>query len=184
MPNLKGIKTFIADIEARDPQGRTITQQDFADVLQSLSKVAGTMSLSTTVSGTQLVAGWNRLDMWDKSKDTQGVKDGLSDPTDPGGYYTINSAAQGDYTCCASIRFSADISGVYRMRIAQIDGTSTFASSSDEDAINATAGDTVQLVIASALIKNVVDGDRLQVEFRGPNGATVTGYYGHFGVQR
>ena len=180
--NLKSIAELQAEVETAGFRG--IDSQVLLDTLQSLSKVAGTMVLNDPLVSAPLVGSWNRFDAWELSFDSQGVVSGLSDPTDPGGYYSINAQAGGDYTCQASLRFSSDLDGVYEIRIAKRDAGGVASDIQYQDAIAAVAGETVQLNIASGLIKDVVNGDRLQLEIRGAVGAVITSYYGQFGVQR
>ena len=180
--NLRAIADIQAEVETAGFRG--INAQTLLDTLQSLVKVAGTMSLDDPISTPPIGAGWNRVDIWDQSRDTQGVKDGLDDPDDPGGWYRINRVASGDYSCNANLRFTTDLEGLYQMRIARVDENGDPLTSSDQDVVDAPAGVTVQLTIVSALIKNVDNGNKLQVEVKGPNGAVITGLYGQFGVQR
>ena len=180
--NLKSISELQAEVESAGYRG--ISAQTLLDTLQSLAKVAGTMVLNDPLPQAALSQGWNRVDGWSLSFDTQGVKSGLDDPTDPGGYYSINVNAGGDYTCSAMLRFVSDIDGLYELRIAKRDSGGSASYIQYQDAINVVAGDTAQLNIASGLIKGVSNDDRLQLEIKGPNGAVVTAVYAQFGVQR
>ena len=180
--NLKAIADLQGEIESAGLRG--IGKQALLDTLQSLAKVAGTMSLDAPSIAEPLSAGWNRVDIWNRSRDTQGVKDGLDSPQDPGGWYKINRAASGDYSCNASIRFTTDTDGLYQMRISKVLGNGDPGGNSDFDAVDTVAGITTQLTIVSSLLKNVDNDDRLQVEVKGPNGAVITALFGQFGVSR
>jgi hypothetical protein len=188
MASLRDIKEFITDIEGRDPEGRTLTQGDIADILQSLAKVGGVMSFRNQTPTVQPVsAGWFRLDAFDNSNDTQGVQDGIGAATDPGGYFTVKNNADGDYTCTAMIRFISDTDGFYELRVSSaslVEGAYVTQQSPFHDGMDVVAGETNVLVIASALIKNVARTDRLFLEMRGPNPANATALFAQFGVQR
>jgi hypothetical protein len=179
MASLRDINTFIADIEARDPEGRSITQEDFADVLQSLAKVGGVMSYDGGVGTVPIGAGWNRVDIFDNSFDTQGVLSGIADGGDPGGYYVVRDVGAGDYTCSAMLRFTADSPGLYEMRISNSSAFSTFS-----DGVTVVGGEEVVLTITGAMLLGAVADDHLQVEMRGPNPAVATPAFAQFGVQR
>lgn len=184
MATLREINAFITDIESRPPEGRSITQEDFADVLQSLAKVSGAMALSTPTPLTALAAGWNRVDAFDVSRDTQGVQDGINDLTDPGGWFQIKNQGGGDYTCSGMLRFASDTAGTFEMRVSQVDELGNETTTPFQDAVVVAVGETAQLNIASALVRGVVTGQRLQLSVKGPNGAIATVIYGQFGVQR
>ena len=175
--NLRDIKELEAEIEAAGLRG--ITKQQILDALKSQSKVGGAMSINAGDTGFTLAGGWNRIDTWNRSIDTQGVQDGLADETDAGGWYRIRNAAAGDYTCSAAIRFTGSLAGEYEIRIGHAGGTTPY-----HDAVTIEAGVEAQLAIAAAVIKDVARGERLQLEMRGPNGSTVTISYGQFGVWR
>jgi len=178
---LRDIKELSAAIEAAGLRG--IGKQEILDALQSQIKVGGCFSIRDGVAPIVIAAGWNRIDTWERSIDTQGVRDGLADPTDPGGWYRISNAAAGDYTISATIRFTADVAGDYTIRAAIDDGT-TVNNTVYHDAVTVEAGGTGHLAIAAAVLKDVSRNERLQLEIKGPNGASVTIQYGQFGIQR
>ena len=181
--NLKAIAALQAEIEAAGPRG--ITKQEILDTLQSLAKVGGTLSIKDGTDTYLIAAGWNRIDVWSAARDTQGVKDGLDDPTDPGGWYEIKPAAAGDYTVNASVRFTTDTDGEYSIRVGIKDGvTGELSSAPYQDAVTTVAGITTQLSISVGIVKGLGKNDRIYLEMRGENGAVVTPVYGQFGIVR
>lgn len=184
--NLKAIKDLIAHIESLGRQA--MSKQDILDILVSHAKVAGTLSLRTDQTQTTL-AGWNRLDVFDTARSTQGVFEGLGDVTDPGAWWQIRNAAAGDYTCSMSLRFTADTDGTYDFRIthATDDLVPTVYESEFspfQDSVTLVAGEVVHVAISSAIIKDLGAKERIQVEYRGPNGSVMTAHKGQFGIQR
>jgi hypothetical protein len=183
--NLKAIAALQAEIEAEGFRG--ISKQELLDTLQSLAKVGGTQSLKQElgVASAPLTAGFNRIDVWETSRDTQGVQEGLDDPTDPGGWYEIKPAASGDYTVNSSLRFTVDIEGLYTLRVGVQDGvTGDKGGASYQDAAVVPVGVTAQLSISGGIVKGLGKNDRIYMEMKGENGAIVTAYYGQFGIVR
>ena len=84
--NLRDIKELEAEIEAAGLRG--ITKQQILDSLRSQAKVAASLSLRNDATQTT-VAGWNRLDLFDTARSTQGIFDGLTDETDPGAWVQV-----------------------------------------------------------------------------------------------
>jgi hypothetical protein len=187
MATLREIQAFITDIESRDPEGRSITQEDFANVLQSLAKVGGAMAYEGAPSPVVIGAGWNRLDVFANSFDTQGLLSGITDIGDPGGWYEVRNQGAGDYTVSAMVRFTADTAGLYELRAtkATFDGANWISDFSVyQDAVTVVGGEEVVLQIAAAIIENAVTGDRLQMEVRGPNPAIASPVRAQWGAQR
>lgn len=189
MASLRDVKEFILDIESRDPEGRTVVPQDLADMLQSLAKVGGCMSFNEGAAVQVKTGNWTRIDGWQRSIDTQGVKDGLDDLVDPGGWYKINNAAAGDYTISCALRFTVDKDGDYEIRVATAnDGAvpETFDSFNTpyHDRVTLLAGEQGSLNISGAIVKDIARGERIQIEFKAPNNAGITPTFGTFGVQR
>jgi len=190
MASLKDMKEFIADLESRDPEGRTITHVDIADLGQSLAKVGGCMSFNEASAVQVTNPLWNRIDGWERSIDTQGVQDGL-DEVPPEGWYKVNRPAAGDYTVSCALRFTVDTDGDYEIRIAVADDQAvpdTWESSNTpyHDQTSLLAGQEGTLNISGAVIKGVSEDfvQRLQIEYRGPNGSEITPVFGTFSVQR
>lgn len=179
---LRDIRELEAEIEAAGLRG--ITKQQILDALKSQAKVGGCMSINGGTTPITIAGGWNRIDTWDRSIDTHGVKDGLTDATDPGGWYRISNAASGDYTVTGSIRFTATSAGTYEMRVAIVQEDLIVKTTPYRDAVTITAGGGGVLSIAGGVIKDVARKERLQLEIKGPNGSQVTIAYGQFGVQR
>jgi hypothetical protein len=172
--NLNNIPAIQARVEA---QGfRETTKQELLDTLQSEDKVGGCFSSSAATTPMTLLAGWNRIDVWERSIDTQGLTDGLTDPTDPGGWYEIDTATEGSYTMGAKLRFSGDTAGDYNI---QIGGASVY-----RDAVTLGVGEQGLLLLTNCIVNSVPAGTRIQLEMSGPNGAVVTITYGQFGMVR
>jgi hypothetical protein len=180
--NLRDIKEIEAEIEAAGLRG--ITKQQILDTLRSQAKVGGTLSVKDGDTPLTIAGGWNRIDVWTRSIDTQGIKDGLTDETDAGGWYRVSNAAAGDYTCSASVRFTVDTDGDYDFRIAIVDDQGAVSTTPYQDSASVLAGGVGHVAIAGAVLKNVGRNERLQLEVRGPNGSQVTITYAQFGVQR
>jgi len=182
---LRVIAELEADIEARGLRG--VTKQDLLDILKSQAKVAGTLNINKATSpDTDIVIlpGWNRIDVWEASRDTQGVQDGLND-TPAKGRFKIKNNADGDYTVSATLRFTVDTAGLYEIRVEKVEADEiTTSDTLWQDAATLEVGEQGHLAIASALIKNVLKNEYLQLSIKGPNGSTVTINYGQFGVQR
>ncbi len=181
--NLKSVSDLKAAIAASGPRG--ITKQDLEDILQSLDKVGGTLSLKGGETPLLLNAGWNRLDVFTASRDTQGVRDGLADELDPGSWFDIRPIAAGDYTLSANLRFTADLAGTYQVRVgirSGVDGTTSSATYQDAETLE--AGEKAQFILSSVLVKDLGKGDRIYLEMKGTNGASVTATNGQFGVAR
>lgn len=184
--NLRDIKELEAEIEAAGLRG--ITKQQILDSLRSQAKVAASLSLRDDATQTT-VAGWNRLDLFDTARSTQGIFDGLTDETDPGAWVQVRNAAAGDYTCDMALRFTADTNGTYEFRITYatdtaVPGTYVGQFSPYRDAVTVVAGEVAHVAIAAALLKDVARNERLQVEYKGPNNSVITGHKGQFGAQR
>lgn len=184
--NLRDVREIEAEIEAAGLRG--ITKQQILDTLRSQAKVAASLSLREDATQTT-VAGWNRLDLFNTARSTQGVFDGVEDATDPGAWVQVRNAAAGDYTCDCSLRFSADTDGTYDFRITYASDEAvpdTYESqfSPCMDSVTVVAGEVAHVAIIAALLKDVARDERLQVEYRGPNGSVITGHVGQFGVQR
>ena len=184
--NLEAIKDLEARIDSAGSRG--ITKQDILDVLVSQAKVAGTLFLRDEATQTT-VGGWNRLDVFDLAQSTQGIFDGRSDEADAGSYWTVRNAAAGDYTCNLNLRFSTDTDGEYTFRLTTAidelgDGVYVNQGSPYQDELIAVAGETSVASIVDALLKDVGRLDRIQVEFKGPNGSVITAHKGQFGVGR
>lgn len=188
--NLREIKDIEAEVEAAGLRG--ITKQQILDALRSQAKVGGAMSINGGTTPMTIAAGWNRIDAWERSIDTQGVADGLAYVTDPGGWYRVSNAAAGDYTCSAAIRALVSDAGDYEIRLATVDDQDPAVKSTTpyHDKVTASADQVIHLSIAAAVIKDMGVADNgvrkryLQLEIKGPNGADVTIQYGQFGVWR
>lgn len=184
--NLEAIKDLEARLGAAGQRG--ITKQDILDILVSQAKVAGAFSVRSDVPQTT-VGGWNRLDVFDAARSTQGVADGLGDATDAGSWWKVRNAAAGDYTCDMSLRFSADTDGKYDFRLTHATDAlvpNVFVSefSPFQDSVTVVAGEVAHVAISSALLKDIARLERIQVEYRGPNGSIITAHFGQFGVAR
>lgn len=182
--NLRDIKELEAEVEARPKRG--ITKQDLLDLLQSQAKVAGTLLINGGAAPDQqltIAAGWNRIDVWERSIDTQGVRDGLTDETDPGGWFRISNAAAGDYSMTGRLRAVVSDAGDYEIRAAHFDGVDV-QNTPFHDKVTAVADEEITLAFDTGIEKDVARDERLQMEIRGPNGATVTILYGQFAVWR
>lgn len=184
---LRDIRELEAEIEAAGLRG--ITKQQILDSLRSQAKVAGVLSVRDGVTAQTTVAGWNRLDLFDTSRDTQGVAEGLTDPTDPGGWYFVRNAAKGDFTCSLFARVTSDTDGDYDFRIttandSAVPDTWESAFSPVIDTVALVAGVEGTVNIAASMMKDVQAQERIQVEFRGPNNSQVTVSTAQFGIQR
>ena len=180
--NLRDIKEIESEIEAAGLRG--ITKQQILDSLRSQAKVGGALSIKDGTTPFTIAGGWNRIDVWTRSVDTQGIKDGLADETDAGGWFRISNAAAGDYTCSASVRFTVDTDGDYDIRIAVVDDQGAVSTTPYLDSVSVVAGASSHMAIAGAVLKDIGRDERLQLEMRGPNGSQVTITNGQFGVQR
>jgi hypothetical protein len=165
--NLKVINAIIAEVEADGFRG--IDKQTLLDTLQSLSKVGGTMSFKDGGVPFICTGSWETITTWTSSRDTQGLSQDFV-----AGAYTCTAEGAGDYTVATGLRFQPDTDGVYQMRI----------STQYLDVLTAVAGTERQLLIPSGLLKNITELTPMFVEFKGPNGATVTPVFGQFGVVR
>ena len=172
--NLNNIPAIQARVEA---QGfRETTKQELLDTLQSEDKVGGCLSSSAATTTFILAPSWNRIDVWERSIDTQGLTDGLTDPTDPGGWFEIDEFTEGSYTMGAKLRFSGDTAGDYNI---QIGGASVY-----RDSVTLGAGEVGLLLLTNCIVNSVPAGTRIQLEMSGPNGAEVLITYGQFGMVR
>jgi hypothetical protein len=181
--NLRAIADLEAEITAEGFRG--ITKQQLLDTLQSLAKVGGTLSVKDNVTPFTVSAGFNRIDVFDTARDTQGVQDGLNDGVDPGSWFQIKANGAGDYTVNANVRFSADTAGTYALRVGIKDGiTDDESGATYRDGVTVPIGVTAQLVISGGIIKGLKTGDKLYLELMGENGANVTIFYGQFGIVR
>jgi len=182
---LQDIRELEALIESRGDYG--ITKQDILDLLKSQAKVGGVLFVNDGVAPDQefvIQPGWNRVDVWERGIDTQGLQDGLNDATDPGGWYHVKPAGAGDYSFSAALRLQVSEAGTYRMRVAHILEDATVNLTPFQDEVYVPEAGVVGLVVASGIEKNVERDERLQLELKGPNGATVLVRYGQFGVWR
>jgi len=191
MGDIKRLTTLEADIAGLDPVGRAYTPEMLADLIRSVDKTGGTLNINKGTSPDRdvtLAAGWNRIDVWETSRDTQGVQDGLAD-VPPAGRFQIKSNANvdasGDYSVSAHLRFTVDTDGLYEIRAEKVESDEiTITDTLWQDAVTMTAGTQEHVVIQDGLIKTVLGGEYLQLSIKGPNGAVVTINYGQFGVQR
>lgn len=188
--NLRDIREIETEIESVGLRG--ITKQQILDSLRSQAKCGGTMSIFDGVTPFIIAPGWNRVDVWKRSIDTQGVADGLNDATDPGGWYKITNAAAGDYTITCALRCHVTSAGAYEVRVAVVtdQDPAVILTTPYRDKVIAEENSVIHLAVAAGIVKDMgvnVEGVRkrlLQVEMRGPNGSTVTPLYGQFGVWR
>ena len=184
--NLRDINELEAEIESAGLRG--ITKQQILDSLRSQAKVSGSLCLRANVLQTT-AAGWNRLDVFDTARSTQGIFDGLDDVTDPGAWFQIRNAAAGDYICDFVLRFTAATAGKYDFRIthatdAVTPGVYVGEFSPYQDSVTLTAGQMAHVAISSALLKDVARNERIQIEYKGPNNSIITAHFGQFGAQR
>lgn len=166
----------------------SISDEQLRDILQSLAKVAGTLSVRDGTTQITTQGGWNRADFFDTSRDTQGLREGLLD--DPAGsYFTARTAGAGDYTLNLALRFQVDTAGDYEFRLTSAnddaeDGVYVSQFSPYSDQVTLEANEVGLVVITGALIKGIAGQNRLQPEYRGPNGSIVTGLFGQFSAHR
>ena len=180
---LRDIRELETEIEAAGLRG--ITKQQILDALKSQAKVGGCMSINGGTTPFTLSGGsWNRINVWERSVDTQGVQNGLVQPVDPGGYYKIRNVAGGDYTVGAYLRFTASLAATYEIRVAVIQEDLTVKSSPYHDAVTLTAGAMGILTLQNGIIKDVSRNERIQLEIKGVNNSQITITHGQFGVQR
>ncbi len=163
---------------------RGTRKQDLLDTLQGQAKIGGAFHLNGGAADFTIVNGWNRLDVWTAAVDTQGIKDGTADATDPGGWFGITNPGAGDYDFRASFRFSATLAGEYEIRVAYVESDGTINNTPFHDAFVLGAGGSGQLVIAAGVRKNLLKDERLQLEMRAPNGSVITPLFGAFGAFR
>lgn len=180
---LKEINSLEQTIEAAGYRG--VNAQMVLDLLRSLAKVGGTLNQkdgTSPVSDQTLASGWNPINIWEASRDTQGVKDMLDTAE---GAFLVKSNGGGDYTINAKVRFVADQAGTYDLRaeVVEIDGTST-RFTLYQDSVDIDAGGQGLLIIAGGLIKDCVKDEKLRLAMRGPNGAEVTFQFGQFNIER
>jgi hypothetical protein len=179
---LKPISTLQTELETAGNWG--ITKQALLDILQSLVKVGGSMSITAGTTPITLGANWKRIDTWERSIDTQGVVAGLNDATDPGGYYRVPPAGVGDYSISASVRATVSVAGDYELRLVTVlDGVTTVTPYRDKVAVPA-GSTTFHMMIGNGTVKNILPQTRMQLEIKGPNGAVVTITHGSWGVLR
>jgi len=182
---LRDIKDLQDELDAAGPRG--VTKQDLLDALQSQAKVGGSFSINAGAAPDEqltLAGGWNRIDCWQRSIDTQGVQDGLQDADGAKGRYRIANAAAGDYTVDAFLRFTPDTDGTYEIRFAVDDGAGNMTTSPYHDAVTTTAGTEALLIVNNGVIKGLGGNQYLQLEIRGPTGANLIISYGQWGCQR
>jgi len=174
-----------ADIEGRGK--RQITKQDLLDLIESLASVGGTLNTNGGSSPEQDIVGtgsWQRIDAWERSIDTKGVQDGLRDETDPGGWFKVRNKGSGTWSINTVLRFTTNKPGTYRFRVAKVLADGTAVTTPFQDRTSLEAGEQGHVAIIGARIKNVLAGEKLQVEMRAPNGAIVTLQEAQFAADR
>jgi hypothetical protein len=183
--NLKSYKELIADLDSDSSRGRR--RQLLLDFMQSTAKTGGTFFINGGVSPDDdftLQPGWNRLDIGGRAVDTQGVMDGTTDAADPGCWFQVRPAGEGDYSFSTSLRLRVSLAGEYEYRVAYVEVDGTVKNTPFHDAVTLDAGEGGLLVIASGLRKDLLRGERLQAELRGPNGSVITPLFWTFGAYR
>jgi hypothetical protein len=155
---------------------RSVNKQYLNDILQSNAKVAGCFSISAGTVPIILAPSWNRVDIWERSIQTQGLIDGLDDLVDPGGWYEIDDDTAGDYTMGGTVRFTGDLAGAYNV---QIGGASVY-----RDSVTIVAGGEGKISFTNCIVNQVLSGEKIQMEVSGPNGAVMLITYSQFGIVR
>jgi hypothetical protein len=181
--NLRVIADLQTEIEAEGFRG--IDKQSLLDTLQSLEKVAGTLSIDDGVGIPHtVVAGWGTMEIFDTGTTTQGVINGLTVAGESGSYLKIGNDAAGDYTVNCSIRVISDTDGIFRYRVGGARANGDPWNSPFLDAIEVTAGITASIQISGGICKGMETGDTVALQVIGVNGAVLTVPYGQFGMVR
>lgn len=203
MANLKTISDLKTEIEtiitnvsggAAGPRGVSISNfvepilSAVVDAIESNSGVGGVLNISNGSSPNEDVVcdgNFNLINVWSTSTDTKGVTENR-DPVDNHllGTYELKNNADGDWTTGTNLRFTTDTAGTYRCRVVKINTDDTVDVQKYRDRIDLGVDEIGHMAVIGGLIKNLVSGEKLGLEFRGPNNAVVTFLSGQFAVER
>lgn len=161
------------------------------DVVKSNVGVAGSLRLSGGTTTETISGGWNRMDIFTSSRDTQGLRDGLADATDPGGWFEVLNSGAGNWMIGFAVRFTAVTAGTWEIRVATALDAGSASGVQYEDAVTAGAGEEVVLAIPQILVKNLKrdnDGNatnnRFFLQIRESNNAQYTPHVAYLTAER
>jgi len=184
MATLREIAALQAEIEAAGFRG--LTEQPLLEALQSLSTVQADMWISNgSVDFTFVGSSWGPIfDEWEDNTDTQGVQEGPNPGTAPYEHYLIKPNGGGIWAMSGRLKGTCDTVGTVWVRPVIVRTDLTLDSFGHIDKSTILAGGEFDLSFTGVTTRVLLEGEKMALQFRGPNGGVATIVTGHLVVKR
>lgn len=192
MATLKDIAAFKTEIESLPVGQRAIKRDMLLDMLESLSDVQGLLNINNAprdpadaaAVNVTCTGAWETFAVWGRSVDTKGLQEQPTPGTAPFNGFMLKAGGAGNWKTHCYLKGQCDTDGLIRIRFARVltdDTVDPDAMFSDREDV--LTGKEFKLNF-TALKKNMVAGEIMLMQIRGPNGAVVTVHEAEFESQR
>lgn len=184
MADLREVVPLQAEIEGAGQRG--ITKDQILEIIQSISTVQADMTISNgSVDFTFVGSAWGPIfDEWEDNTDTQGVQEGPTPGTPPYEHYLIKPNGGGIWAMSGRLKGTCDTAGTVWVRPVIVRTDLTLDSFGHIDKSTILAGGEFDLSFTGATTRVLLEGEKMALQFRGPNGGIATIVTGHLVVKR